>query len=116
MRQNQQGQVHGIEVTVATGPANRNYLLVYGAKNAQALQSTREKIRQAESSFRAMTSTDVAAAHPWTIKLLPYKRGTLPQLAKQSPLSGNSEQQLRLLNGFYAGGEPQSGQLIKVIE
>ena len=116
MRQNQQGQVHGIEVTVATGPANRNYLLVYGAKSAQALQSAREKIRQAEASFRAMTSTDVAAAHPWTIKLLPYKRGTLPQLAKQSPLSGNSEQQLRLLNGFYAGGEPQSGQLIKVIE
>lgn len=111
-RQNQQA----IEATVTTGPANLNYLLVYAAKNAPALQRARAKVEEAEASFRPLTSADRAAARPWTIRTVPYRRGSLPQLGRESPLAGNAEQQLRLLNGVYAGGDLPAGQLVKVIE
>lgn len=115
-RQNQQGQMQPIEATVVTGPENRNYLLVYGAKNSQVLQQARGKIQEGEASFRPLNSADHAAARPWTIRTLPYRHGSLPQLVRDSPLSGNAEQQLRLLNGVYSGGDLQTGQLIKVVE
>jgi predicted Zn-dependent protease len=46
---------------------------------------------------------------------VPYPRGGFRELARQSPLP-DAEQQLRLLNGAYAGGEPAPGQLVKVVE
>ena len=115
-RQNQQGQMQPIEATVVTGPENRNYLLVYGARNPQLLRNAREKIQEGEASFRPLSSADRAAARPWTIRAVPYRQGSLPQLVRDSPLSGNAEQQLRLLNGVYSGGNLQAGQLIKVVE
>ncbi len=42
---------------------------------------------------------------------------TFAQLAKSMPQLGrNAEQQLRLMNGKYPSGEPQAGELIKVIQ
>jgi predicted Zn-dependent protease len=76
----------------------------------------RGQLRQAEASFRAFTAADRAAARPWVLKTVPYQRGALGQLARQSPLGGNAEAQLRLLNGVYAGGEPPAGQPIKMVE
>ena len=113
---NRQGQTQGIEVTVVTGPAGRNFLLIYGARDGQSLQRARGKLREAEASFRALTVADVAAARPWVLKTVPYPRGGFPQFARQSPLSGNTERQLRLINGVYAGGEPPPGQLMKIVE
>ncbi len=113
---NRQGQVQGVEVTVVTGPAGQNFLLIYGARDARSLQRARGKLKEAESSFRALTGADIAAARPWVLRTAPYQRGGFPQLARQSPLSGNAEQQLRLINGVYAGGEPPPGQLVKVVE
>ena len=37
------------------------------------------------------------------------------ELARRSPLEA-AEQQLRLINGVYGGGEPARGQLVKVVE
>ena len=71
---------------------------------------------EAESSFRAMTAADRAAARPWTIDAVPYPRGGFSALARKSPLTQRPEQQLRLINGVYAGGEPRLGQLVKVVE
>ncbi|MDT3736968.1 MAG: M48 family metalloprotease [Denitratisoma sp.] len=113
---NRQGQAQAVEATVATGPANRYFLLFYGARDAQALARARGQLRQAEASFRAFTAADRAAARPWALKTAPYRRGAFGQLARQSPLGGNAEAQLRLLNGVYAGGEPPAGQPIKVVE
>jgi predicted Zn-dependent protease len=113
---NRQGQAQAVEATVATGPANRHFLLFYGARDAQALARSRGLLRQAEASFRAFTAADRAAARPWVLKTVPYQRGALGQLARQSPLPGNAEAQLRLINGVYAGGEPPAGQLIKIVE
>ena len=113
---NRQGQAQAVEATVATGPANRHFLLFYGARDAQALQRARAQLREAEASFRALTPADAAAARPWTLKTVPYPRGGFVQFARQSPLIGNAEAQLRLLNGLYAGGEPPPGQPVKVVE
>jgi predicted Zn-dependent protease len=62
-----------------------------------------------------MNAQDKAAAKPWVIKLQPYPKGGFAELAKRSVLS-NAEPQLRLVNGFYGGGEPKPGQLVKVVE
>ena len=111
----QQGQAQAIEATVITGPQSRHYVLVYGAGDSAALQRAYGQLREAESSFRPLTAADRAAARPWTLRTVPYPRGGFRELARQSPLP-DAEQQLRLLNGAYAGGEPAPGQLVKVVE
>ncbi len=76
-------------------------------------------MREAEGSFRALTAADRAAARPWVVKTVPYPGGSgggFASLAKKSPLAQAPEQQLRLINGVYAGGEPKAGQLVMVVE
>jgi predicted Zn-dependent protease len=114
LRQNAQGQSQAIEATVVTGPSGTFYLLQSGAKDAQALQSARSALREAEATFRGLTASDRAAALPWKLRMVPYPKGGFAELAKGSPLA-SPEQQLRLINGFYGGGEPKPGQLVKVV-
>jgi len=115
-RKTQQGQSQPVELTIVTGPANRNFVLLYASKDAAGLQAARQQLREAESSFRALNAADRIAARPWVLRTVPYPRGGFQQLARQSPLPANAEQHLRLLNGLYAGGEPQPGQLVKTVE
>ncbi|WP_342620615.1 M48 family metalloprotease [Rhodoferax sp. GW822-FHT02A01] len=115
VRQNEQGQNLGLEFTLVSGPENHMYALQYAAKDAATLQANRSALREAESSFRAMTAQDRQAAKPWSIKLVPYPKGGFAELAKRSPLP-HAEQQLRLVNGFYGGGEPKPGQLVKLVD
>lgn len=114
-RQNAQGQAQPVEVTLVSGPGDNTFLLQYSAKNAQALQAGRALLREAESSFRAMSAQDRQAARPWVIRTLAYPKGGFAELARTSPIA-RPEQQLRLINGYYGGGEPKAGQLVKVIE
>ena len=113
---NERGQSQAVELTIVTGPSNRNYAFIYGAKDQQSLQRAYRQIQEAESSFRALTAADRDAARPWKLKTVPYPSGGFAQLAKQSPLTNNAEQQLRLLNGVYGGGDVQPGQRVKVVE
>ena len=115
-RKTEQGQSANIEVTVVSGPSNRNYLFIYGAKDAQSLQRSYRQLQEAESSFRALSTADRTAARPWTLKTVAQPRGGFAELARQSPLTSNAEQQLRLLNGVYPSGEPKPGQAVKVVE
>lgn len=113
---NQEGQAQAIELTLVTGPSNQNYAFLYAAKDQQSLQKALPQIQQAESSFRAMTAADREAARPWKLKSVPMPAGGFAELARQSPLGSNAEQQLRLLNGVYGGGEVKPGQQVKVVE
>ena len=115
-RANQQGQTQPLEVTIVSGPGEKNYLLGYAAKDAQTLQRAHRQMREAEGSFRALTAADRAAARPWVVKTVPYPSGGFAPLVRRSPLTQAPEQQLRLINGVYAGGEPKVGQLVKVVE
>lgn len=103
-----------VEATVITGPGDRVYLLQSTAKDANALARARAGLREAEGSFRTLTAQDRAAARPWVIKTAPYPKGGFAELAKNSPIA-RPEQQLRLINGYYGGGEPAVGQLVKVV-
>jgi len=114
-RKDAQGQSQNVEVTLVTGPGSNTYLLQYAAKDAPALQRAKAQLREAEGSFRAMTAQDRSAARTWVIRAVPYPRGGFAELAKTSPIA-RPEQQLRLINGFYAGGEPKAGQLVKVVD
>ena len=113
-RQNAQGQPQPLEVTLVAGPSGNQFLLQYGARDAQALQRARPALREAEGSFRAMTRADTEAARPWVVQTVPYPSGGFAELAKSTPLP-HSEQQLRLINGYYSGGEPKPGQLVKTV-
>ena len=115
-RSTEEGQARAFEVTVVSGPAGQNYLLAYASKDAEALQQARRQLQEAEASFRPLTAADRTAAKPWTIKTVPYQRGGFAQLARQSPLASYPEQQLKLINGVYAGGEPAAGQWVKVVD
>lgn len=113
-RQNAQGQSQAVEATIINGPGEHNYLLQPQAKDAAALQRARSALREAEGSFRAMTAQDRSAARPWALKSVAYPKGGFAELAKTSPID-NPESQLRLINGYYSGGEPKAGQMVKIV-
>lgn len=104
-----------LEATLVTGPNATVYILTPAAKSAAALQRSRAELAQAQGSLRAMTAADQAAARPWTIRTVAYPRGGFAELARSSPLPG-AEPQLRLINGYYSGGEPKPGERIKLVE
>jgi predicted Zn-dependent protease len=100
---------------LVTGPRQTVYVFTPAAKNAAAMQQARAGLAQAQNSFRALTTQDQAAAKAWVLKTSAYPTGGFAQLAKQSPLP-QAEAQLRLINGYYGGGEPRIGQAVKVVE
>ena len=114
-RRNSRGQEQGFLATVVTGPAARNFVLLYAAKDAASLQRAAGQIREAEASFRPMSAADRGAARPWTVDTVAFPRGGFAELARNSPLTTNAEGQLRLLNGAYEGGNPRPGDPVKVV-
>lgn len=114
-RANAQGRSQALEATVVSGPNGKIYVLSYAAKDATTMAQARRQLEEAQGSFRPMTSADGVAARPWNLKTIPYPRGGFAELARRSPLE-RAEQQLRLINGVYGGGEPQVGQLVKMVQ
>lgn len=114
-RRDAQGRAQQLEGTVVAGPGGQNYLFLYAAGDAASLQRARGQMQEAEASFRPLSASERAAARPWTLRTVAYPRGGFAELARSSPLP-HAEQMLRLLNGFYAGGEPQAGQPVKIVE
>ncbi|MCW2311152.1 M48 family metalloprotease [Rhodoferax antarcticus] len=110
-----QGQSQPLDVTLVSGPKNTIYVLRPVARNAGVLRSAGGALAQAQGSFRPLSAAERAAAQAWTIKTVAYPRGGFTELARPSPLP-SAEQQLRLINGYYSGGEPKLGQLVKVVE
>ncbi len=115
-RQNEKGQNVGIESTIATSANNSQYVFVYAARDANSMAKNRNGIQETEASFRPISAADRQLAKPWNLRLVPYPRGGFAEMARTSPLGANAEQQLRLLNGYYGGGEPKTGELVKVVQ
>ncbi|WP_180128341.1 M48 family metalloprotease [Rhodoferax sp. BLA1] len=109
-----QGQSQPLDVTLVSGPQDRLYLLRPAGQSA-ALRAAQAALAQAQGSFRPLSSAERTAARAWTIKNVAYPRGGFAELARVSPLP-SAQQQLRLINGFYTGGEPKPGQWVKVVE
>ena len=119
-RRDANGKSGSLDATIVSGPNAQVFLLGRLARDAAALERARPALREAELSFRPLSAADRAAARPWQLKLVPYPAGGFAQLARGSPLAELPEQQLRLLNGVYAGqgaqDEPKPGQRVKVVE
>jgi predicted Zn-dependent protease len=115
-RKDAQGRAQAIDVTLVTGPGNRNYLLQPAARDAAALRRAGAGLAEAAASFRALSPADRQTARPWTLQTVAYPRGGFADLARSSPLPAPAEAQLRLINGVYGGGaEPPPGQTVKVV-
>lgn len=112
-RQTAQGSQR-LEATVVSGPGEGTYLLQYSARDAAALQRAMGALQSVENSFRPLSAQDRTAAREWAIATAPYPKGGFAELAKNSPLP-HPQEQLRLLNGLYGGGEPKLGQVVKVV-
>jgi predicted Zn-dependent protease len=123
--------VNGLPATVVTGtqkevPVRAAHIMLKGVpflvmgygKGADVYQKNVPNIDAVIKSFHAITDTERAEAKPYEIRTIVAPSGTtFAQLAKSIPQLGrNAEQQLRLMNGKYPTGEPQAGELIKVIQ
>ncbi len=114
-RNNALGQLEPVEATIVSGPGENRFILVWSGKDAAALQRARGPLQQARDSFRPLSAADRAQASPWMLRTTPFPRDGFAELARRSPLE-SAEQQLRLINGVYGGGEPRVGQLVKIVE
>ena len=112
------GTQQGKPVLVAAVVFNGAQYLIAGiASNASAYNSRRESLKGAINSFHALTPQERQAARPHTIRLITAQAGvTMAGLAAQSPLGANAESTLRLMNDLYPKGEPQAGQLLKIVQ
>lgn len=68
-------------------------------------------------SFHKLTAAEKKLAEPLRLSVVRAEQDTrFVDLAKQSPLETHAESQLRLLNAKYPQGEPETGELLKVIK
>ena len=64
-----------------------------------------------------MTTDEIEKAKGLRIKVIRFRKGmSYDELADNSPLGRYAEGKLRLLNGHYPKGEPNIGDLIKIVE
>lgn len=113
-RANAQGQAEPIEASIVNGPQDRRYILLWSARDAGALQRARAQMRQARDSFRPLSASESAQVRTWLLRIAPFPSGGFTELARRSPLD-DAERQLRLINGYYGGGQPAVGQRVKVV-
>ncbi len=67
-------------------------------------------------SFDRMNTADFHAATPPVISMLPANgESSFASLAENSVIGSHAEDHLRLLNRSYPEGEPESGDIIKVV-
>lgn len=124
-------QVNGLPATLLTGvkkdvPIRAAHITLNGApyllmgygKSKPIFDSNLSSIDAVIRSFHAISDAERVEAKPYAIRTITAPSGTtFAQLAKSASVLGrNAEQQLRLLNGKYPSGEPQPGELIKIIE
>ena len=96
---------------------DKAYVLIATAKSPPAYNRYRDGMASAIGSFRALQEAERKLAQPTLIRTLPARKGeTFSSLARLSPLGKNAEGYLRLMNHAYPSGEPQPGQLLKIIE
>ncbi|HMA11483.1 MAG TPA: M48 family metalloprotease, partial [Steroidobacteraceae bacterium] len=93
------------------------YLIAGMTRDKAAYERERSALRAAINSFHAITPAEKKAARTYSLQLITAQPGktTMASLARQSPLGTDAERLLRLLNGLPSG-EPEPGQLLKIVE
>ena len=95
----------------------RAYIIAGTSKAANELGKYDQIIIETAKSFHALTENEKVLAKPLRLKVVQATDETrFSDLAKQSSLESHAESQLRLLNAKYPDGEPQKGELLKIVE
>lgn len=97
---------------------NRRAFILQGqAKTREALAAHRDEINSTVRSFHALSADERKLVKPLSIRMITARHGdTFAGLAQHSPLGKSAESYLRLINASYPTGEPQAGQLVKIVE
>jgi predicted Zn-dependent protease len=96
---------------------NQAYVLASVALDGADSQAVGEAMRQTALSFHPPRADEKPLAEPLRLRLKPAVAGdTFASLAQGSRLPGDAQAQLRLLNGRYPQGEPQPGDILKIVE
>ncbi len=96
-------------VACSTNPVTggRDFVLM---SESQEISLGRQYSAETAKSLHPLTSTGKKLA------IIRAPAGTrFAALARNLPLTNYPEEQLRLLNGLYSGGEPQASQWLKVV-
>jgi predicted Zn-dependent protease len=125
--------LHGYETYTAMAPVatnvgqrNARFIVLYDSTHAwlftgvsRSTDSQRQFDKQFEAaarSFHRLSPEEKKLASGLRLHLLKAGADTrIEALARQSPIRKQAEAELRLLNGLYPKGEPQPGQLLKVV-
>ncbi|MDG2070655.1 MAG: M48 family metalloprotease [Pseudomonadales bacterium] len=68
-------------------------------------------------SFGKMNKADFSKAKKPTLQVVRAEEGTrMEDLADESPITNYALDKLRVMNGLYPRGEPEPGQLIKIVD
>lgn len=92
------------------------FILQAKAKSRDNLAARRDEIFSTVRSFHAVTANERQLLKPLTLHVITARTGdTFASLAQDSPLGQSAESYLRLINASFPNGEPQAGQLIKLV-
>jgi predicted Zn-dependent protease len=95
---------------------NRAFIVAGAAETDRGMSAADPEILDTIRSFRALGPGQLDRAEPLVIHVVEAGTDTrIEALAADSPLPGDAEQRLRLLNGLYPDGEPGAGELVKVV-
>ena len=95
---------------------NRAYVLLGSAKTSAVFDRYQGAMETAMLSFRAVSDADRKLFKPHSIRTVAAAKGArFAELARHSPLGKNAEGYLRLMNNAYPEGEPQAGQILKIV-
>lgn len=104
-------------VVAAVAFDGTQYLIAGMTRDTAAYERERAALRATINSFHAITAAEKKAARVHTLQLVKAEAGqSMADLARNSPLGVDAERQLRLMNGLYPSGEPEPGQLLKIVQ
>lgn len=93
------------------------YILTGAGKHDLAKIARDREFISTMFSFDKMDAEDRRQARAPRVQILRAEEGTtMESLAASSPITNYALQKLRVINGMYPEGQPEAGQLIKVID
>jgi predicted Zn-dependent protease len=96
---------------------NNLYYMFFGASRSGGEVPDADRLfLSSAQTFRRMRGDELGRAEPNRVRIVAAPQGTtVEQLAADSPLTRYPVQQLRLFNRLYPNGEPEAGQLVKIV-
>ncbi len=95
----------------------RAHIFRADTREPTAVDALRKGLTFAMEHLRTITYADLKVANTERIVLYEAQPGdTYEALAKQTPITANGANELRLLNGDFPNGEPRAGDRIKLVK